>query len=79
MWNAAACVSETNQAAASLLDRLPAAKSVALFFGDQNLFDLEEVLAEFILPVTEQSTISLVADLTMDGGFTLSFGWDLRF
>ena len=53
--------------------------SVALFFGDQNLFDLEEVLAEFVLPITERSSISLAAQLAMDGGFTLTFGWDLSF
>jgi len=53
--------------------------SVAAFFGSDNLFDLEEILAEVILPLSDRSTISLSASLPATGASTLSLGWSFSF
>ena len=52
--------------------------SVAFFFGDENLFDIGEIEAAFMLPVSETSSVSLTAALKMGGGYTLTLGWDVE-
>jgi hypothetical protein len=49
--------------------------SLALFFGDATLFDLEEIDAELSLPITDQLTLTLSCDLPMTGQPTFTFGW----
>ena len=50
--------------------------SVALFFGENNLFDLEEIVGELIAPVTESLSLSLLVEYPMAGLPTFTFGWD---
>ena len=51
--------------------------SVALFFGEENLFGLGAIEAEFVVPISPASTVTLDAVVTIDGGFTLTFGWSV--
>ncbi len=50
--------------------------SLALFFGENNLFDLEEIVGELIAPVTEFLSLSLLVEYPMAGLPTFTFGWN---
>ena len=53
----------------------PGEASVAFFFGEDNLFDLGEILFDAAYPAAENLSFSLSFTLPMDGGPTFSFGW----
>ena len=50
--------------------------SVAFFFGEDNLFDLGEILFDAAYPAAEKLSFSLSFTLPMNGGPTFSFGWN---
>jgi len=52
---------------------------VAFFFGGSGnrVFDLGEVDAEFVLPISEDLTVSLAAKLPTGGASTITLGWTL--
>jgi hypothetical protein len=50
---------------------------VALFFGDENLFDLGAIASESVIPLSPASTATLNVAVTMDGKLTLTFGLDV--
>ena len=52
--------------------------SLVFFFGANNLFDLGEINAELILPVTEALTFSLAIELPMTSTPVFTFGWQCR-
>ena len=51
--------------------------SLVLFFGDNNLFDLGEINAEFIVPVTEALTFSLAIEMPVTSTPIFTFGWQI--
>ena len=53
--------------------------SLAFFFGTDNLFDLGEINAELILPITESLTFSLAIELPMTSTPIFTFGWQVSF
>jgi hypothetical protein len=57
----------------------PGEGSVAFFFGENNLFDLEEILGELIAPVTKDLTLSMLIEYPMTGLPTFTFGWKLAY
>ena len=52
---------------------------MAFFFGGSGnrVFDLGEVDAEFVLPISEDLTVSLAAKLPTGGASTITLGWTL--
>jgi len=55
--------------------------SGALFFGgpEDALFDLGAIVGEVVLPLSEASTLSLAAEIPIDGAAVFTLGWDVRF
>ena len=66
VWDVPSCRAETGEG------------SVALLFGEDDLFTLAEIVAEVEIPVSARSELSLAATVTTAGAFTLTFGWDLN-
>jgi len=64
VWPIASCCGE------------PGEGSLAFFFGEDNLFDLEEIDGELILPVTDTFTLTLNVEYPMIGLPTFTFGWE---
>jgi len=54
----------------------PREASVAFFFGEDNLFDLGEILFSAAYPAADNLFFTLSFTLPMDAGPTFSFGWD---
>ncbi|MCK5827706.1 hypothetical protein KAH43_04195, partial [Candidatus Bipolaricaulota bacterium] len=57
----------------------PGEGSVAFFFGENNLFDLEEIGGELILPMTDTLTLSLLIEYPMTDLPTFTLGWRLAY
>ena len=57
----------------------PGEGSVAFFFGENNLFDLEEIVGELIVPVTDAFTLSILIEYPMVGLPTFTLRWNLAY
>ena len=53
--------------------------SVALFFGDENLFDLGAIEAEFVIPLANAAIVTIGAVLPVSGNAIFSFAWNVAF